>query len=152
LLVIDRWDENAATPAAFEQKLRNLLDIFSPKVDRIILFAQVPVLEFGDDVNAREFVTRSYARQGRFPAILPDSHESFRRSSAELMESMSQQFPNVSVLRADSLYYQSDHTVRYFEGRKFLYADADHLTDAGADSAHDLVFRAIANATRADKH
>jgi peptidoglycan/LPS O-acetylase OafA/YrhL len=151
LLVIDRWDENAATPAAFEQKLRNLLDVFSPKVGRIVLFAQVPVLEFGDDVNAREFVTRSYARQGRFPTIPPDSHERFRRSSAELMESMSRQFPNVSVLRVDSLYYQSDHTVRYYDGRNFLYADADHLTDAGADSAHDLVFRAIANATRADK-
>ncbi|MCA9509325.1 MAG: hypothetical protein KC560_01385, partial [Myxococcales bacterium] len=50
---------------------------------------------------------------------------------------------------ADRLFYEDDGSVRYVEGRDFLYADDDHLSQAGADAARALFADALAEAHRA---
>lgn len=144
LIVADRWDGRADSPADLAVQMTGFLRIVAPKVGQVILTAQPPVLAFGETVNAREFVTRAYRENGSLPTIWPDDNESFRRTTIQAFESVAQKFPNVSLIRTDHPFYKADGSVRYAEGRKFLYADGDHLTDDGADMDRETFFRAIA--------
>lgn len=144
LIVADRWDLRFDGKGQLAPQLTGFLQIVAPKVGHVILAAQPPVLDLGDASNPREFVTRNYRMQGSLPTIWPDSNETLRRTSTQVFDSLTQHFPNVSVLRTDKPLYNLDGSVRYADGRKFLYADADHLTDDGAKLDQATIFRAIA--------
>ena len=149
LIVADRWDGRADSPADLAVQMTGFLRIVAPKVAHVILTAQPPVLDSAGAVNAREFVTRAYRengslQDGSLPTIWPDDSESFRRTTIQAFESVAREFPNVSVIRTDEPFYKPDGSIRYAEGRKFLYADGDHLTDDGAEMDREIFFRAIA--------
>lgn len=146
LLLIDKWDADASNPERFEEHLRSLMATFSPKVGRLIIFTQPPVLSFKGSANAREYVTRYYRVHRVLPAIRPDTREKFRQSSASIIESMAREFPNVTLVRPDKLFYRQDGSIRYADERKFLYADGDHLSDDGAQEVRELCLRAIESA------
>ena len=55
--------------------------------------------------------------------------------------------PSVELLRVDEPFYNEDGSIRFAEGRRFLYADDDHLSDAGAERVRETWRRAIAAAT-----
>jgi hypothetical protein len=71
---------------------------------------------------------------------LANPHE---KSSLVTIGAVAHDFSNVHLLRADEPFYLEDGTVRYSAGRSFLYADDDHLSDAGAEVLRDLTTRAI---------
>jgi len=104
-------------------------------------------MQFGSDLNAREFVTRYYSLHHQLPQIQTDSHEAFRRSAVSVIDSVARSFPNVTVIPADTLFYEKNGSVHYAEGRSFLYADGDHLSDAGAATVRGLLQQAILDAT-----
>jgi hypothetical protein len=152
VLLIERWDNYARDPAAFDRKLRELISALAPHTQNIILFSQVPVLRIGQTVNLREFVTW-YARLfGHLPEIQPDANEKIRKSSIATLENVESESSKVRLVRADRPFYMSDGSVRYYSGRNFYYADDNHLTDAGADVLRDIFAKAIAATHMASPH
>jgi peptidoglycan/LPS O-acetylase OafA/YrhL len=148
LIVADRWDGRFDGTGQLAPQLTEFLQTVSPRVGHVILTAQPPVLDLGDATNPREFVTRYYRMHGSLPRIWPDSNEPLRHKSTQVFDSVSRAFGNVSVLRTDEPLYNSDRSIRYVDGRKFLYADADHLTDDGAKLEQTIISQAIATLAR----
>jgi peptidoglycan/LPS O-acetylase OafA/YrhL len=144
LIVADRWDGRFENQGQLAPQLTGFLQMVAPKVGHVILTAQPPVLDLGDATNPREFVTRNYRMHGSLPTIWPDSAETLRRKSTQVFDSLTQRFPNLQPLRTDKPFYNVDGSVRYADGRKFLYADADHLTDDGARLDRQIFFQTIA--------
>ena len=143
LIVIDRWDLWAERPPAFDQHLNAFLKEVTPLADRVLLVTQVPAMRGGDSVNLREVVLSQIKAKGTLPPMQPNNLESFRIQTAASIEAAADQFPNLTVVRADRLFYQSDRSVKYAEGRSFFYADDDHLADSGAERARPLFEAAI---------
>ena len=147
VLVIDRWDEYAGKPAEFSQKLHALFGELAPHTRNVIVFSQVPALRLGENVNLREYVTWHLRTVGRFPTIAPDPKEAIRQSSIATIGDVARDFPNVQLLRVDQPFYTEDGSVSYSSGRSFLYADDDHLSEAGAEWVREICERAIVAAT-----
>ena len=80
------------------------------------------------------------------PRLAPDSNEPLRTQAVAAAKAATADFPNLRVLRADLTFYQKDGSVRYAAGRKFFYADDDHLTDIGTEEVRPLFEKAIAEA------
>jgi peptidoglycan/LPS O-acetylase OafA/YrhL len=150
ILVIDRWDNYDAAPADFDRQVRDLVAELSPFTKHVILFSQAPVLRVGETNNLREFVVWKMKSAGSPPTMEPDTKEPFRRSTLATFENLTHEFPKLELLRADQLFYNADGSVRYLSGRSFLYADDDHLTDAGAELVRNLCTQAIATACGID--
>ncbi len=64
------------------------------------------------------------------------------------MEALARRIPGVELLRVDDAFRLPDGTVRYAEGRKFFYADDDHLSQAGAELVEGRLAAAIARGCR----
>ena len=143
VFVIDRWDSFAGGPAEFDQQLRNLFRELVPHTRNVIVFSQVPVLRLGSDINLREYVAWYFKRFGHLPEITPDPNESSRKASLAAIEAVARDFPTVRFVRVDPLFYRANGTVRYSSGRSFLYADDNHLSDAGAEITRDIFTQAI---------
>lgn len=150
VLVIDRWDTLSGEPAKFNQKLKELVGELAPHTQRLILFSQVPVMRLGNTLNLREYVTWHVRTTGRLPRIRPDEKEAFRQASLTVIGNLAQAFPNLRLLRVDQPFHDNG-SVRFAVGRDFLYADDDHLTDAGSELVREVCMKAIAAAV-ADKH
>ena len=143
IVVADRWDRHFEKPGQFERELRGLAAELAPRAKHVILLSQVPVLRLGAHENLREYVTWWLRRTGSLPAIGADSQEPQRRAADATMAAVAREFPNLQVLRADQPFEKDDGSVRYSQGRKFFYADDNHLSDAGAEVVRDLCTRAI---------
>jgi SGNH domain (fused to AT3 domains) len=148
VLVIDRWDErwSAAAPAGFNRQVRDLVESLETHAGHIIFFSQVPVLRLGQDVNLREVVVSRLRTEGALPRIAPDFNEGVRRITSTSIESVARDHPKVQLLRLDRAFYADDGSVRYVSGRSFLYADDDHLSEAGAQSVQESCWQAVAAA------
>ena len=148
VLAIDRWDYklDPQGPLAFERRLPELVRDLEPYTRRILLFSQVPVLRLGENVNLREFATWYLRRMGSLPLISPDPNEPIRRFTVAVMEEVVRDHPKVQLLRADLPFYLNDGSVRYSSGRSFLYADDDHLSEAGAELLREPLTRTIVDA------
>jgi len=143
VIVIERWDGFAGDRADFNRKLRELVGEVAPHTRNVILFSQVPVLRLGEKVNLREFATWYLKTFGRLPKIVPDANEPTRKSSITTIEALTDDFPKVQLLRVDQQFYLEDGSVRFSSGRSFLYADDNHLSDAGAELVRAICTRAI---------
>jgi len=141
-LVVDRWDLTAANE--FTPNLRHLADELLASGRNVVLVSQVPVLSVGENVNLREFVSWKAGRGEANPRIPQDDAESRRREILSTMEALARERPRVELLRVDDPFTLPDGTVRYVEGRKFFYADDDHLSQAGAELVQDRLAAAIA--------
>ncbi|MBK9964021.1 MAG: hypothetical protein IPP07_03600 [Holophagales bacterium] len=64
------------------------------------------------------------------------------------MQALARVRPGVELLRVDDAFCLPDGTVRYAEGRKFFYADDDHLSQAGAEVVESRLAAAIARGCR----
>lgn len=143
LVVADRWELRAEGPDELEKRMGEFLDAVAPFVGRILLVSHVPVCSVGESVNLREYVSWRVSLDGRFPRIPVDSGEVRRLRMLERMEQMAGRRPNVEVLRIDRPFLEADGTVRYRDGRRFLYADDDHLSQAGADELRGIFREAL---------
>ena len=143
LIIVDRWDDY---PTTLDAKLRGLLGELGPYARHVILPGQIPVLRLGETVNLRDYVTWRLRASSVLPAIGPDSRESIRRASLTTIAALARDFPSVELLRVDEPFYNEDGSIRFADGRRFLYADDDHLTDAGVERVRETWRRAIAAA------
>jgi peptidoglycan/LPS O-acetylase OafA/YrhL len=151
VIVIDRWDTRMISPESFDSRLRGFLSEVSPIAGRVLWVAQAPVLTGGDEINFREYVNwRMRAGQG-LPALVPNWAESLRRQTVAIAERAGADFPGLRIVRADQPFYLPDGSVRYVDGRRFLYADDDHVSDAGSDEARPVFRAAIIDAVRASR-
>ena len=142
VLVVERWDRSEAE--TFGRNLRTLADELLPLGSHVVLFSQVPVLRVGESVNLREFVSWTASREGSLPALSQDDAEGRRREVLSTMEAVVRRRPGLELLRVDDAFFLPDGTVRYAAGRKFLYADDDHLAQSGAELVRDRIADAIA--------
>lgn len=146
LIVVDRWDDY---PETLDASLRGFLGDLGRYARHVILPGQVPVLRIGETVNLRDYVSWRLRSSSSLPAIGPDSHEPIRRASLTTIAGLTHDFPSVELLRVDEPFYNGDGSIRFAEGRRFFYADDDHLSDAGAERVRELWRRAIAAAAPA---
>ena len=131
VLVVHRWDWDDAPELG--RKLRALSDELLPVARRVVLVGQPPVLRIGDATNLREYVAWRAGREGALPALGPDANEPRRRENLSVMEALARRRPGLELLRVDDAFTLPDGSVRYAEGRRFFYADDDHLAQAGAE-------------------
>lgn len=151
VIAVDKWDlYQRHNGSELDRKLEQFFQELTAHAKQVIVFNQVPALRLGDSVNLREYATWYLRTFGRLPRIEPDAFESFRKTLAVRFDRAASNFKNVQLLRVDRPFYQQDGSIRYAEGRKFYYADDDHLTEAGAELLRELCRQAIAAATRGD--
>lgn len=148
VFVIDRWDFRMPSADDFERRLRAFVDEVSPLAGRVLWLAQPPVLTGGDDINFREFVNWRMGGGHDVPAIMPNWAEPMRRESLEIAGRVAATSPTLRVVRTDAPFYRADGSVQYIDGRDFLYADDDHLSDAGSNKVRAILTNAIADARR----
>ncbi|MBK8598364.1 MAG: acyltransferase family protein [Holophagales bacterium] len=146
VLVFERWD--TADEGTLATNLRTLADELLASGRHVVLVGQPPVLEVGESVNLREFVSWTVSRQGSFPLIPQDSAAPRRSEIHSAMQALARVRPGVELLRVDDAFCLPDGTVRYAEGRKFFYADDDHLSQAGAEVVESRLAAAIARGCR----
>jgi peptidoglycan/LPS O-acetylase OafA/YrhL len=145
IFAIDRWEhhQDAAEPQRFASALRTFLQEAGPLTQRVIFMSQVPALKGGNHANLREIVQARSGGSPVLPPMFPDSNEQARHRLTEAAESLRAEFPKLRILRTDLLFYGEDGTIKYTEGRKFLYADDNHLSDDGSELTRPLIERAI---------
>jgi hypothetical protein len=143
IVVADRWDNHFERPGQLARELRGLAEEFAPMTKRMIVINQVPVLRLGERENLREYATWYWRRFGRLPVIREDARGELRRAATSVIRELGREFPHVELLDLGRLYAGADGAVRYVEGRRFLYVDDDHLSDAGAELARAELTRAI---------
>ena len=132
LFMIDRWDFRVESPERFRVKMEAFLKKAAPHVGRIVFVSQVPVISLDMNTNLREYVSfRSINGKG-LPLLRVDTKEDLRKQAVAVVEDLSLGYSGLCILRADKHFYHEDGTVRYAEGRRFFYANIDHLTDIGA--------------------
>lgn len=147
VVTIDKWDNRADPIDLFEPRLRQLFREMSALTPHVLWVSQVPVLTGGDDLNYREFVNWRTQPGQPLPSIAPNASEAKRKQLLSIALNAAAAFPRVRVLRPDLAFYQPDGSVRYADGRDFLYADDDHLSQAGANRVRSLFETAIIEAT-----
>jgi hypothetical protein len=109
-----------------------------------VFVAQVPVASVGETVNLRGWSTWRGGLERDLPRLGPDVQENLRRETVLAAERAQKDFVNLQVLRADRRFYHDDGSVRYASGRKFFYADDDHLSEAGVEEVRDLFLHVLA--------
>jgi peptidoglycan/LPS O-acetylase OafA/YrhL len=139
IVVIDRWDRYADDLGSFETMLGGFVDEISPMTERIFILSQVPVLRTGSLFNPREFVNWRFRHDGTWPRMLPDRNEQARQRILTITDRVALGRPKVRHLRMDPPFYELDGSVRWKQGSAFLYADADHLSQAGAELAAPIL-------------
>lgn len=144
VLVFERWD--LADPGTFPRNLRTLADELLASARSVVLVSQAPVLRVGENVNLREYVSWRSAGGGRLPRLRQDDAAARRSQVLSTMEALARRRPGIELLRVDDAFFLPDGTVRYAEGRRFFYADDDHLSQAGAEEVQARLSRAIAKA------
>jgi hypothetical protein len=129
----DRWDLYSGDSDGFEGRIRRLVGEFAAHTSRIVLVSQVPALPVGEIFNLREFVAYQRRKHGELPVLARDVSPTSGGRAAEIIERVARDEPRLRLLRPEGAFYNSDGSVRYAIGRSFLYADDDHLSDAGAE-------------------
>jgi peptidoglycan/LPS O-acetylase OafA/YrhL len=143
VFVIDRWDTRYGNSTNFESSMRVFMKDIPLKDTQVIFVSQVPVHDVGEHVNLREYVTFRFSKSNVYPTMLPDSLDSTRLSIATNAEALSTEISSLTVLRPDKLFYNDDLSIRYVSGRKFFYADDDHLSEDGSEITRSLFLRTI---------
>lgn len=149
VILADRWDKCSQRPEWAEEQMREFLGMVGPHVKMVAFVAQVPVHSGGDQINLREVVSaRTRSASDPLPTLFPDSRDGLRRETAERMQLLCEEFSHLRVLRPDRLFYQSDGSILYAEGRTFFYMDDDHLCDAGSERVRGMLTQVISEACR----
>lgn len=134
VFIADRWDLHPGGRDVFDRNLRAFLREIDPFVEQVVFIAQIPVLDVPQGINPKEFVLWRRQRIGaEHTPLRPNSHDAWRRETTAVAEAAAEDLKKLRVLRADLEFLNPDGSVRYAVGRDFLYADDDHLLDAGGE-------------------
>lgn len=143
VIAIDKWDDWVSKPGGFDNRLRSFLQEVTPLCQRVLFVTQVPMLAGGDEVNFREWATSRMGKGKQLPKLGTGIAEQERRTSTQIAESLRAEFPSLRVVRTDELFLRKDGSVRYASGRKFFYADDDHLSDKGIEETRELFHQGL---------
>jgi hypothetical protein len=146
VFLMSRWERQRGPLATLEVKVTKLIEEIEPHAGAIVVVTQVPAMSLGESINPREYVREQVVANGRFPKIMPDVNEPFRRSMIPMFQRIAAKHPKVRLVRADEKFHEEDGSVRYASGRSFYYADDGHLTDCGAAILREEFFHIIADA------
>ena len=144
VVAIDRWDSHQG--GDLERHLVELVDELALSARSVVLVTQVPALRVGPRVNLREYVSARVVPGRALPRIAGDEGGPLREGQVRAMEALALARPWLRIVRADDLFLLQDGSVRYAEGRTFFYADADHLSEAGADLVKERIAATLAAA------
>jgi hypothetical protein len=133
VVCIDRWEIRIQDPERFANDLRALVREVDSWGGEVVFLPQVPALDVRDRVNLREFVSESIASGLGFPAIRPDAGGPSRALAEQIAARMASEGPGLEVINVKRAFTNPDGSVRYLNGRRFLYLDNDHLTEDGAE-------------------
>lgn len=147
VIVVDRIDGD--TPARYSEAFANLAKDLSGRTGRVVFLGQVPALSVGESVNLRQFVAWRTSRFGRLPDIHPAESDVHRKRNLELLREVVRRQPGFELLTFDDVFILPGGGVRYAEGRKFLYADDDHLSQEGAELVKGRIARVIGSSLAA---
>ncbi|MGA3006561.1 MAG: acyltransferase family protein [Opitutaceae bacterium] len=150
VFVADLW-ARFKDPNEFEARSRGFLKEISPMAGRIFFVAQIPIVNLPVSISPRAYVVWCEGAGNNLPILGPDSGEFMRKQALAKLETLTTDFPNLRVLRADIPFYQKDGSIRYAEGRNFFYLDRDHVTDRGAEEDRALFQDAINEAHAASR-
>lgn len=145
VIVVDRWT-TIDDQASFADDLHRFVEGLHSSAHTVILLNQVPELRLGDSLNLREYVNWQYERHGAVPAIGTSGQEEIRKTLNAAVQEEAESGTGVEVIQADKVFTISQDSVRYYEGRKFFYADDDHLSEAGATLLRPAIAAAISEA------
>jgi hypothetical protein len=143
VIAVDRWDTYVGQTPGLADQLRSFVLEVERAARSVLFFSQVPVLELGEDLNLREYVTWKVEHAGELPEIRRSSFDSVRLRANQTLENVAGEFSRVKVLRVESPFVGPGGSVRWHFGRQFAYADDDHLSEAGAETVRSLVSQAI---------
>lgn len=152
LFAIDRWDVNAVSGPVFAGRLHEFLQEVAPLAGQVVFVTEMPTGSRGASPNLWTLLKTQGAGDATLPHIRPDADEPLRQAIVAAALAAKADFPNLRVLRADRLFYESDGSIRYALGREYFYVDNDHLSEAGAGQARALFAEAIAVAHAARAH
>ncbi|MDR2512878.1 MAG: acyltransferase [Puniceicoccales bacterium] len=142
LIFAERWD--LYRPHLLKRKLSELMQEIQPHVSTVLLVAQVPVCEYGQNENLRERINLlSIKEDSTTPKMLQDKKEGIRRKNLAILEEITQTFPVSSLIRADRFFTRPDGSVLYAEGGNFYYQDNNHLAMDGVNLVRPLFEDAI---------
>lgn len=147
LIVVDKWDQWEPHGSGFIRKVRTFLKEVTPLAGRVLWVTQPPVIQGGAMINVRDLAVSRMRFQGQLPRLEVDALDRFRQYTVATARSAAAEFPNVSLLRVDDLFYdKAQGSARYADGRTFYYADDDHLSDQGVELVRPLFQTALAEA------
>ena len=147
VVVMHRWDTYHDALPQLAQSLEALLTTLQPLTRQVVLVAQVPVLGVPEDQNLREVLALRMTSATAPPLVLPDAHNAARLAANALLEDVARRHPGVEVVHPEPLFTLPDGHVRWLDGRTVLYADDDHLSDAGAAQVRALLEPVLRAAT-----
>lgn len=145
---IDRWDLGTATPAALSRSLEEFLAELAPLTNQVALVTQVPVLQTGETFNAREFFSWRQGFQSGSATLLQDRHAERRDLLNQVVRQAASTTAQTQIIAPDQAFLLPDGSIRATKGRAFLYADDDHLSQAGASEVRSAFAKVIQEALR----
>jgi peptidoglycan/LPS O-acetylase OafA/YrhL len=145
VILIDRWDTKYGPEAErLTTALKAFVEDVRPSVGQVLFMTQIPVTAQGEHVNLRTFtVWRMRPGEAGLPELWPDRNEGLRIAMRSQVEVLAASEPLLGVVPAHEPFYHPNGSVRYAEGRRFFYADDDHLTDVGAEQVRALLLPAL---------
>lgn len=149
VIVMDRWEVRAGSAEDFGTRLRRFVADVGANAARVVWVSQVPVVAGGNTFNLRELAAWRLNTGAGLPRLMPDVHDALRQGIAAAAERVAADVGNLQVIRADRPFYQPDGSMRYVDGRRFLYADDNHLSDAGSEEVRGMLRDAIMGARAA---
>ena len=140
---INRWDARVPGEDEFATQLEALTTLVHDRGGRVVFVGQVPALPFGPRVNLREWASESLEREGTLSPVWPDRGAGARALATSVASRVADRDPRLIVIDPMPVFVQADGSVRYVEGRQFLYTDHNHLSEAGAELVRPIFAAAL---------
>lgn len=131
LVLAGRWDQEAESER-FEEDLGKVLVKMASWSDQCIVLGQVPMIKTDQNSgkNLRKFIITEYRRTGGLPNFeLDDSCRVANEKVRSIVEALD--LPNLRFVETEGT-LMHDGAVQAIQNSTLLYADQDHLNDAGA--------------------
>lgn len=134
----NRWDVRDSGGERFERQLAELVALVRAHDGETVFVGQCPVLPVGERRNLREWASTSLDRDGVAAVVGEDDRSERRALLLARVGRLAREMPGLIVIDPRETFLRDDGSIRYLEGRRFLYIDDDHLSEAGAQMVRPL--------------
>jgi peptidoglycan/LPS O-acetylase OafA/YrhL len=131
VIIADRWGLRVvgSNSLNFESSFSNTVQWLEQHVSQVVVVGQVPELP-GVGMDISIFIQRKYRRNGGTLPQLAEPPEVTQARHRAL--ALFQTYSNITVIDPDSVFQNTNQTVRYFNGHHILYGDNNHLNPFGS--------------------